>query len=501
MPDDNRAITPVQNGDIATMPIEQALEVYAPNFAAVLPPNIPVDHFKRIVVTALNINPALANADRRTLFNAAVKLASDGLLPDGREAALVVYKTKIKDRQGREHWIEAVQAMPMIAGIRKRLRNSGEVDSAIAEVVYRHDRFKYALGDQAFIEHEPPPLDQDRGEPVGAYAIIKLASGETIREVMSVKEIERVRAVSRAKDRGPWVDWWGEMARKVVLRRASKAAPQASVLEKLLMRDEEMDHLPAPEILPAIPPRPTREQFIQTAEPDPPLEVVDMTGTVGEYPTVELAVEAYYDALDEAEKQRGEAGLTTVWDNNQGLMRTLDERGFDELTKGMSSDYGTRRRVASEKVVVRETQQAAPPQNTDLSGEGAGERPGAGSPQAPRQGEPIADAASTAGQPAHDAADSGATVVEGGGQSGAPLPPASGTGKLGLGVPADAPQSDLLNTGASGAQETGAARTPAERRAARTHPFWHQKQSKRTLPEDRDTFLHDLPLRLAECID
>ncbi len=258
MPDD-QAIAPATQRDLATMPIEQALDAYAPSFAAVLPSNITVDHFKRMVVTALNLNPELANADRRTLFNSCVKCASDGLLPDGREAALVIYRTKMKDRQGRDQWIEAVQYMPMIAGIRKRLRNSGEVDSATAEVVHRKDRFKYALGDAAFIQHSPPPLDEDRGDPIGAYAIIRLASGEVIREVMGLKEIEKARAVSRAKDStaGPWVKWWSEMARKTVMRRAAKAAPQAAMLEKLLMRDEEAE-LPAPEDLPAIPARPTR---------------------------------------------------------------------------------------------------------------------------------------------------------------------------------------------------------------------------------------------------
>jgi hypothetical protein len=43
-----------------------------------------------------------------------VKLAQDGLLPDGREAAVVMFGNK-------------AQAMPMIAGILKKVRQSGEV--------------------------------------------------------------------------------------------------------------------------------------------------------------------------------------------------------------------------------------------------------------------------------------------------------------------------------------------------------------------------------------
>lgn len=322
MPDDNHAVAPVGPRDLATMPIEQALDAYAPNFAAVLPPNIPVDHFKRMVVTAINVNPELVGADRRTLFNSCVKCASDGLLPDGREAALVIYRTKVKDRSGQERWIDAVQYLPMVAGIRKRLRNSGEVDSATAEVVYRKDRFKYRLGDGAFIEHEPPALDEDRGDAIGAYAIIRLSSGETIREVMGIKEIERARAMSRAKDAaaGAWVKWWGEMARKTVLRRAAKAAPQASALEKLLMRDEEAD-LPEPAAIEPPPPRPRREHFQL-----PPMEeaaeeesasyaVVDLDGVETLYATTDEASGALADILRDAAR-RGLAALDGAWESN-----------------------------------------------------------------------------------------------------------------------------------------------------------------------------------------
>lgn len=335
--------------NLPAAPIERELEEYSPNFAAVLPPNIPVDHFKRMVVTAVNINPDLANADRRTLFNSCVKCASDGLLPDGREAALVIYRTKVKDVHGREQWVDAVQYMPMVAGIRKRLRNSGEVDSAIAEVVYRNDRFKYRLGDGAFIEHDPPALDEDRGDAIGAYAIVKLSSGEVIREVMSLKEIERVRAVSKAATlpAGPWVKWWGEMARKSVLRRAAKAAPQASTLEKLLMRDEDTDHLPTPEMLPIVPPRPRREDFAVVATesddaannpPSSSFVVIDGDGAEREYETAAALDEALRTILSDAAK-RSRSHLEVMGENNVGALDQLRAAGLVDVADGLSAFY------------------------------------------------------------------------------------------------------------------------------------------------------------------
>lgn len=205
---------------------DEQLAAYTPQLKAALPAHIPVERFKRVVVTAINQAPDLANADRRSLFNACVKAAQDGLLPDGREAALTIFSGK-------------VQYMPMIAGIRKRMRNSGEVKSAIAEVIYKNDKFKHHKGDEPRIEHEPTDLGSDPGPAIGAYAVIKLTNGEIIREVMSLKDIEAVRAVSRAPNSVMWSKFWGEGARKTVLRRCAKAAPISSDVDTVLRRDDD----------------------------------------------------------------------------------------------------------------------------------------------------------------------------------------------------------------------------------------------------------------------
>jgi len=260
-------IVAIESGrDLATMPLDQALEVYAVNFAAVLPPNVSVDHFKRMAVTAVNANQELMGGDRRTLFNALSKCASDGLMPDGREAALVLFrKTKIKNRFGQEEEIDAVQYMPMIAGIRKRLENSGKIVSAEAHVVHKGDLFRWSLGDNAYIEHQPAPLDKDPGELIGAYAIIKMANGGIVRDVMRWSEIERSRSMSRASGGLMWTKFPEQAACKTVLRRCAKGAPQeAAMLELLLARDDEPPQpaLPGEDRQLVIPPRPRVQDFV-----------------------------------------------------------------------------------------------------------------------------------------------------------------------------------------------------------------------------------------------
>ena len=126
--------------------------------------------------------------------------------------------------------------MPMIAGLRKKVRNSGEIATWDAHVVYENDAFEFELGDDPFIKHKPALVD--RGKPIAAYSVATLKSGEKSREVMSMAEIDKVRAVSRAKDRGPWVDWREEMMRKTVARRHAKVLPMSTDLDDLLRRDE-----------------------------------------------------------------------------------------------------------------------------------------------------------------------------------------------------------------------------------------------------------------------
>lgn len=216
---------------------EEQFAEYRPNIQAVLPSHIRIEHFERVIITAINNSPELWGADRRSLFNACVQAATDGLMPDGREGALVIYSTKVKDAHGREEWIKKVQWMRMVYGVRKQMRNSGEVLSAVAHVVYENDRFRFVLGDDERIEHEVAL--KDRGAPLGAYAIIKLKNGETIHEYMSASEVADVRAASKSSNSPAWTKWWGEMARKVVLRRASKAAPMSSAMDKAMQREDE----------------------------------------------------------------------------------------------------------------------------------------------------------------------------------------------------------------------------------------------------------------------
>lgn len=234
----------------------------ANDFKMVLPSHITVDKFQRTIATAALSNPQILNCDRQSLLMAAMKLAQDGLLPDGREAALVPFKSRVKDGNA---WIDKwmVQAMPMAWGIRKKILQSGMVISLETGVVYRAEAeqglFLYELGIDPPIRHRPKLdiTDEEMADEniVAAYSIARLKNdnGDPYWsvEVMRRAEINKVRQASQTgavgkttrdgkpiPPKGPWVDWFGEMARKTVLRRHSKVLPMSGDLLDTFERDD-----------------------------------------------------------------------------------------------------------------------------------------------------------------------------------------------------------------------------------------------------------------------
>lgn len=207
-------------------------------FRMALPSHITPEKFQRVVMTAAQQDPDILLADRRTLLMAATKCAQDGLLPDKREAAFVIFNTKIK-RDGKDVWVKAVQYMPMIAGIQKRAMNSGHIMSLQGHVVYANDHFVWQQGTDEKLEHKPL-FPGDRGEPIGAYAVARLKGDDRpLFRVMDRDRIEKARSISKNKDGAVWNMWWDEMAIKTVVRNLAKSLPADAEVENVARRDDD----------------------------------------------------------------------------------------------------------------------------------------------------------------------------------------------------------------------------------------------------------------------
>lgn len=211
-------------------PIEQACKVitseaYRKNVAQALPPEISVDRFLRTALTALQLKPEIAEADRQSLYNSIVVAAQMRLMPDNREGALVVYKTKVGN-----NWEKRVQFQPMVAGIIKRF---GEVGVLVyAASVYENELAEFRLWNDdtgQHVEHRPIVFGE-RGKFVGVFGVARTPDGRTYVETMGLEEIAKVKAASKSKDQqgnpvGPWKDWEDRMAQKSVLHRLGRRVP------------------------------------------------------------------------------------------------------------------------------------------------------------------------------------------------------------------------------------------------------------------------------------
>jgi len=211
--------------------VRGALTKMAPQFKAALPAHVSVEKFQRVVMTALQTTPDLLNCDRRTLFMSATRAAQMGLLPDGREGAIVKFGNQ-------------AQFMPMVAGIMKLVRNSGEISTWSVQTVHENDDFECVFGDDEHITHKR--AKNNRGPIIGAYSIVTMKDGEKSREYMDVDEIEGIRNRSRSGNAGPWKTDYSEMCKKTVIRRHSKRLPMSTDLDGVLREDDELFMPPEP---------------------------------------------------------------------------------------------------------------------------------------------------------------------------------------------------------------------------------------------------------------
>ena len=118
-------------------------------------------------------------------------------------------------------------------GLIKIATDTGSIKWAKAEIVRENDTFTYK-GINALPEHEMNPFG-DRGEVIGVYCVAKTVDGDYLTDTMSLKEINEVRATSKAQGSqySPWNTFFTEMCKKTIIKRASKTWPKTDRMERL----------------------------------------------------------------------------------------------------------------------------------------------------------------------------------------------------------------------------------------------------------------------------
>lgn len=234
--------------DRALVKLNDQIGKRAGELQKVLPSHITPERFQRTLLTVATVNPDLLRADRRSLINACMKAAQDGLLPDGREAAIVVFENSYKVN-GDWQKVKEAQYMPMVYGLRKKIIQSGDIATLTTQVVYKCEedegRFVYEEGTDAMLRHKPKldMTDEEGADEniIAAYSMVTFKDGSKSYEVLPRRELNKIQRASKTgspvdrkgaprQAKGPWIDWYSEMARKSAMRRHSKTLPMSGDL-------------------------------------------------------------------------------------------------------------------------------------------------------------------------------------------------------------------------------------------------------------------------------
>jgi recombination protein RecT len=322
--------------------IRANLEHEVPDIARMLPPDVDPERFKAVVITAIQTNPDLSDCDRDSLWVACRKAAQDGLLPDGREGAIIA-------RWNNKAGCQLATWQPMTFGILKKAKQKGAVSAIRAVVVYEGEKFEVYEGDEDRIVHVRDVDAPGNAKPRAVYAIATLKDGNREREVMSWAQIEQVRASSTSPKKGPWVTWTEEMARKTVLRRLAKRLPSLDddtrrVIERV---DDLYDFGKPAEAAPALPP--AQEQQPEAPPPPAPPKpaewviVSSKDGTPATFATGEEWLSAWQHRIRSVENaKRGMPEdkvrkLGEMWRANADVFDRLPADAVEEVQRAMEA--------------------------------------------------------------------------------------------------------------------------------------------------------------------
>jgi recombination protein RecT len=222
-------------------------------FTNALPTHVEKRRFISTAISAIRNFKEAAECDRESLYSAVLQAAQSGMMPDGKQGAIVSFRQKLPSGA----YQKIARFMPMVEGIIGELGRAGITAYAVS--VYEKDHLELWNDDSGQHVKHTPVVFGDRGPRMGALACARIENGATYVEVMNSEDLAKVRAVSRSKDKdgnpvGPWKDWPERMEQKSVLHRLAKRLPKSIELPP----DPEMEPIEAEPTPAQTPPEPKK---------------------------------------------------------------------------------------------------------------------------------------------------------------------------------------------------------------------------------------------------
>lgn len=216
--------------------LKRLLESRSAEFAAVAAKHLDPERMARLLLAAASRQPLILECTPASVLAVMMDCAKWGLEPSGRGG---VWPVPFRNK--------GVYELTGIIDYRGELalaRRSGEISSISAHAVYEGEEFVVEYGDSERLVHKPNLLATRKDERDGlraVYAIARLKDGGIQRAILTLAEVEKYRAKSRAGTSGPWVTDYVAMALKTALRRLCNLLPMSVEYREAIEREEAED--------------------------------------------------------------------------------------------------------------------------------------------------------------------------------------------------------------------------------------------------------------------
>jgi recombination protein RecT len=218
--------------------VHSIIDAYKPLISQALPKHLTAERIIQVATTLISRTPELAECSVESLLGSIMQCSILGFepIPALGQCYLIPFNNK---KTGKRE----VQFIIGYKGLVDLARRSDKIQTIYAQCVYMNDAFDYEYGLDPKLTHKP--ATGDRGEFTHAYAVAKFTNGGFAFEVMSKKDIEKIKKMSQAGDSkfSPWngdeivID---EMRKKTVIRRLSKMLPMSIEMSKQTVSDEKI---------------------------------------------------------------------------------------------------------------------------------------------------------------------------------------------------------------------------------------------------------------------
>lgn len=184
-----------------------------------------------VAYTLVHSNPKLGNCTPQSLIGALMTAAQLGLEPGPQQHVYFIPRWNSRLKNDEATFMIGYKGMVELAR-----RNGVQIKT---RTVYQGDVFEIEYGFEDRVVHKPA-LDEDKQGEVRGYYLTATWEGGSYVAWMNMRDIERIRERSLAKDSGPWKTDYDAMARKTLVRAAfnSNQIPQSLAISQAINADE-----------------------------------------------------------------------------------------------------------------------------------------------------------------------------------------------------------------------------------------------------------------------